>query len=227
MSLPVIAAIMRASSYPNVANAGARFFEGLQALLAAGAQDALDAELKAVVDEAGEDVFPDGTATTEAAATKIFEDRPQFMEQFGTIVSRYLSDGAAGASGTSEIRLRLTAKDIRDLGAVAAAEIALGEQAAKARATRVYALNLGNAMTGLVTLTASVGTAGAPTDLLAAATVFAANAANETAPVTPVLSYTAPTLLALGLAAGANFDQLDPLILDDTEVLEVVVEMTN
>lgn len=227
MSLPAIAALMRASSYPNVANAGARFFEGLTALLASGANDALDTELKAVLDEAGVQVFPDGTATTEADAQEIFEERPQFLEQFGTIVSRYLSDGAAGGSGTSEIRLRLTAKNIRDLGAVAAAEIALGEQAAKARATRVYALNLGAAMTGLVTLTASVGKAGAPTDLLAAATVFAANAANETAPVTPVLSYTAPTLLAVGLAAGANFDQLDPGILDDTEVLEVVVEMTN
>lgn len=227
MSLPAIAALMRASSYPNVANAGARFFEGMTALLAGGANAALDAELKAVVDEAGEDVFPNGTATTEAAAQDIFEERPQFLEQFGTIVTRYLSDGAAGGSGTSQLRVRLTAKQLRDLGAVTTGIFALGSQAAKARATRVYALNLGAAMTGLVTLVAKIGVAAAHSSLLANATVFAANAANETAPVTPVSSYTAASPLFVELTAGANFNLLDPAILDATEVLEMVVELTN
>lgn len=227
MSLPAIAALMRASSYPNVANAGARFFEGLQALLAGGANAALDAELKAVVDEDGVVVFANGTATTESEAQEIFEERPQFMEEFGTIVTRYLSDGAAGGSGTSELRVRLTAKDLRDLGAVLTGTFALGNQLAKARATRAYVLNLGQTLTGLVSLVSKVGHAGNDDSILVDATVFAANAANETAPVTPVTSYTGDTPLELILTAGANFDLLDAGILDDTEVLEVVVELTN
>jgi hypothetical protein len=227
MSLPAIAALMRASSYPNVANAGARFFEGLTALLASGANDALDTELKAVLDESGAQVFPNGTATTEAAAQEIFEERPQFLEEFGTIVTRYLSDGAAGGSGTSELRVRLTAKDLRDAGATTSLTVALGNQLAKARATRAYVLNLGIALTGLVSLVAKVGHIGNDDSLLVDATVFAANAANETAPVTPVTSYIADTILEAIFTAGANFDLLDAGILDDTEVLEIVVEMTN
>jgi len=227
MSLPAIAALMRASSYPNVANAGARFFEGLTALLAGGANAALDAELKAVLDEAGIAVFPNGTATSEADAQEIFEERPQFLEEFGTIVSRYLSDGAAGGSGTSELRVLITAKDLRDLGAVVSGTFSLGNQLAKARATRAYVLNAGVLLTGLVSLVSKVGHIGNDDSLLVDATVYAANAANETAPVTPVTSYTGDTPLELILTAGANFDLLDAGILDDTVVLEAVVELTN
>jgi hypothetical protein len=216
---------MRASSYPNVANAGARFFELMVAIVAAGLHaTTLDTALKAVQDEAGEDVFPDGTSTTEAEAQDIFEERPQFLEQFGTITSRFAADGAAGGAGAAQFRLRLTALQLRALGAVTTGIFAVGSQPAKARAVRAYILNLGTALTGLVTLVAKLGVAAAHSSLLANATVFAANAANETAPVTPVASYTVATPMLVELTAGANFSLLDALILDATEVLEVVFE---
>ena len=225
MSLPAIASLLRASSYPNVANAGARFFELMVAVVAAGLHAAaLDTALKAVVDEAGADVFPNGTSTTEAAAQDIFEERPQFLEQFGTIVSRFAADGAAGGAGSGQQRIRLTAGQLRALGAVVSGTFPVGTQPAKARLTRAYILNLGSTLTGLVTLVAKMGVPAAHASVLANATVFAANAANETAPVTPVASYTAATLHILELTAGANFNLLDPLILDDTEVLEAVFE---
>ncbi len=225
MSLPAIAALMRASSFPNVANAGARFFEGVLALIPSGAQPALDAELKAVLDEDGVIVFPAGTATTEAAAQEIFEERPQFLEEFGTLVSRYLVDGASEGSGTSELRVRVTAAEIRAFGAVTTGIVALGVQLTKASVRRVYVFNLNQEMTGLTTLLSKVGTAGNDDSLLIDSTVFAANVANETIPLAPVSSYVADTPLLLELTSTANMDQLDAAILDATELLEIVIEM--
>lgn len=226
MSLPAIAALLRASSFPTVANAGARFFEGMTALLAAGPQAALDAELLAILDEDGVAVFPAGTATTEAAALLIFERRTQFVEEFGTSVSRFIVDGAVEGGGLSELRVRITAAELRAFGAVTTAVIGLGNQPAKASVRRAYVLNLNQELTGLTTLLSMVGHVGNDNSLLVDATVFAANAVNETIPVAPVTSYTADTALLLELTAGANFSLLDAGILDPTEVLEVVIEMS-
>lgn len=226
MSIPAIAALMRASSFPNVASAGARFFEGLAALLTEGPAVALDVELKAVLDEDGNDVFPAGTATTEAAAQKIFEERPQFLQEFGTLVTRYISGAASELAGLVELRVIVTAAQIRAFGANASGLVALGNQPAKASVRRAYVLNLNQELTGLVTLVSRVGHVGNDDSLLVDATGFAANAANETIPVTPVTSYTAVTALTMTLAAGANLDQLDAGIVDATELLEIVVELS-
>lgn len=227
MSLPAIASAMRASSYPNVANAGARFFEGAQALAASGVSDAVDAELKAILDEDGVQVFADGIATSEADAQEIFEERPQFLEQWGTVINRYLVDGAAGAAGTQELRLNITAKDIRDKGAVLAGQFVLGDVPAKGRITRALVFNENQALTGLGAATASLGTAGGGyADVLAAASIDGANEAVETAPVTPVLSYTADSEVAVEITGASNLDQLDAGIPDEQVVVSAVVEVT-
>lgn len=93
MALPAVAALLRASTYPNVANAGATAFEEMTRVTDDGTHTAaLDAELKLVQDEDGNDVFPSGATTAEADAQEIFEKRPQFLDQFATIVHRYAAD---------------------------------------------------------------------------------------------------------------------------------------
>lgn len=207
MSIPAVAAVLRASSFPVVSTQGASAFERMTALVGTVHASDLDTELKAILDEAGTAVFPAGITTTEAAMLEILENRTQFVGELDTAVSRYFADGAAAGQG--EVRLTITQAAIQALGAVSTAQIALGSLPAKAEVTRAYVLNLGTAMTGLITLTASIGTAGGSyIDTLAAATVFAANAANEGGVVTPVLSYTAASAILVQLVGGANFDQL-------------------
>lgn len=93
MALPAEATTMRASTYPNVANEGARAYEKRNRVIDTGTHAAaMDAELKTVTDDDGNDVFPNGNLHSEAEVTEIFEERPQFLDEFHTIVNRYYID---------------------------------------------------------------------------------------------------------------------------------------
>ena len=69
------------SSYPRVADVGPRILQ-IKTELVDGAWDttALDAAIKALTDDNGNTVLPDGFSTNEDAFQKAFELRPQVME---------------------------------------------------------------------------------------------------------------------------------------------------
>lgn len=96
MALPAIAAVLRASRWPNISSGVASAFELKTAIVAAAGGNValLDAELIAYTDAEGRTPFSAGNAVTEAALANIVEEVPQHGDIFVLIVNRYLYDVA-------------------------------------------------------------------------------------------------------------------------------------
>ena len=110
---------------------------------------------------------------------------------------------------TTRRRIHITTAEIVALGAVTAGNIDLGVVLPiGAKMTRVRASNAGAIVTGLATLTVSVGDTAAPEEQLAAATVFASGAVAETDPVTPFAAQTATVSLIARFTGDANLDTM-------------------
>ncbi len=127
-------------------------------------------------------------------------------------------DGPKGSNwipwnGLGRFKRSYTLAQINALGAVTTGQLAFRDLPANGRIIRAQILNNGDPAGGVAALTASLGSAGgAYVDVLAPASVFAANAFNEGAIVTPLQSVVADTTLKVQLiSAGGNMDAVTGL----------------
>lgn len=110
--------------------------------------------------------------------------------------------------GLVRIRAHITAAEVVALGASTTGEVSIATVPAGAYITRARVENCGVAAATLSSLTASLGENGDTEALLAAATVFAANATVETAPVSNVLAKTAAYDVVCEFTGNANLSTM-------------------
>lgn len=88
------------SPYPRIREIGLRLLEIIAQFAAEGTDTtALDTALKALTDDNGNTVLPNGYASTEAELQKAFELRPQIAEQALTLYENTFKGAAIGGGG--------------------------------------------------------------------------------------------------------------------------------
>lgn len=106
-------------------------------------------------------------------------------------------------------RVHITAAEVVALGAATSGEITLGvTMPVGAKLIRARISNAGDAAATLSTLTASLGDAADSDEMLVHATVFAAGAVNETAPVLPFAAQTAVYPFVVEFVGNANLSTM-------------------